>query len=120
MSELLHGLTIPFLLAMFLAINMGGSGTAPAFSAAYGANVIKRSMIPGLFGVFVLLGALLAGTQVSLTLGNGLLDQSFFTPLVRSIILASIGLSIFMKILSVCLLAPANLPYWLLPGRHWL
>ena len=34
MSELINVLTIPFLLAMFLAVAMGGSGTAPAFSAA--------------------------------------------------------------------------------------
>lgn len=61
MSELLSELTIPFLLAMFLAINMGGSGTAPAFSAAYGANVLKRTLIPGLFGIMVLAGALIAG-----------------------------------------------------------
>tara|TARA_R110002051_G_scaffold150662_3_gene223251 strand:- start:12743 stop:13762 length:1020 start_codon:yes stop_codon:yes gene_type:complete len=97
MSELFNVLTIPFLLAMFLAINMGGSGTSPAFSAAYGANVIKRSLIPGLFGIMVLAGALIAGEKVSLTLGKGLLDQSFFTPLNTSIILLSIGLSLLIS-----------------------
>ena len=70
MSELFNPLTIPFLLAMFLAINMGGSGTAPSFSAAYGANVLKRTVIPGLFGIMVLAGALIAGSEVSLTLGK--------------------------------------------------
>ena len=99
MSELFNVLTIPFLLAMFLAINMGGSGTSPAFSAAYGANVIKRSLIPGLFGIMVLAGALIAGEKVSLTLGKGLLDQSFFTPLNTSLILLSIGLSLLISIL---------------------
>ncbi len=102
MSALLSHLTIPFLLAMFLAITMGGSGTAPSFSAAYGANVIKRTMIPGLFGVMVLLGALIAGKEVSLTLGVGLLEQSFFTPIVTSIILLSIALSLlFANLLGV-------------------
>lgn len=96
MSELFSELTIPFLLAMFLAVNMGGSGTAPAFSAAYGANVLKRTLIPGLFGIMVLAGALIAGKEVSLTLGNGLLDHSFFTPLITSIILGSIGLSLLI------------------------
>lgn len=96
MSELINELTIPFLLAMFLAVTMGGSGTALAFSAAYGANVIKRSMIPGLFGIMVLAGALLAGKLVSLTLGNGLLEQSFFTPINTSIILLSVGLSLLV------------------------
>lgn len=96
MSELFNSLTIPFLLAMFLAITMGGSGTAPSFSAAYGANVLKRSLIPGLFGIMVLAGALIAGKEVSLTLGNGLLEQSFFTPLNTSVILLSIGLSVLI------------------------
>lgn len=96
MSELFSELTIPFLLAMFLAVNMGGSGTAPAFSAAYGANVLKRTLIPGLFGIMVLAGALIAGKEVSLTLGNGLLDHSFFTPLITSIILGTIGLSLLI------------------------
>lgn len=102
MSELINVLTIPFLLAMFLAVTMGGSGTAPAFSAAYGANVIKRTLIPGLFGIMVLAGALLAGKQVSLTLGNGLLEQSYFTPLNTSIILLSVALSLlFSNLLGV-------------------
>lgn len=96
MSELLNTLTIPFLLAMFLAVNMGGSGTAPAFSAAFGANVLRRSVIPGLFGIMVLAGALIAGKQVSLTLGNGLLNQSFFTSLNTSVILFSIGVSLLI------------------------
>jgi len=96
MSDLLNVLTIPFLLAMFLAINMGASGTAPSFSAAFGANVLKRTLIPGLFGVMVLAGALLAGKEVSLTLGKGLLEQTFFTPFNTSIILLSIGLSLLI------------------------
>lgn len=96
MSQLLTGLTIPFLLAMFLAINMGGSGTAPAFSAAYGANVLKRGIIPGLFGIMVLAGALIAGKEVSLTLGKGLLEIDYFTPVNTSIILFAIGLSLLI------------------------
>lgn len=96
MSELFTYLTVPFLLAMFLAINMGGSGTAPSFSAAYGSNVIRRQLIPGLFGIMVLAGALIAGKQVSLTLGRGLLAQSHFTPLNTSIILLSISLSLLI------------------------
>lgn len=96
MSELFNVLTIPFLLAMFLAINMGGSGTAPAFSAAYGAKVVKKSMIPGLFGVMVLIGALVAGKEVSLTLGKGLLSSEFFTPFYTSLILLSIGITLLI------------------------
>ena len=118
MSELLNLLTIPFLLAMFLAINMGGSGTAPAFSAAYGADVIKRTMIPGLFGIMVLLGALIAGKEVSLTLGTGLLEQSFFTPLNTSIILLSIGLSLFIA--NVIGVPQSTSQASVLPHQHWM
>ncbi|MCB9230872.1 MAG: inorganic phosphate transporter [Bacteroidia bacterium] len=96
MSDLITLLTLPFLLAMFLAINMGASGTAPAFSPAYGANVLKQSIIPGLFGLMVLAGALLAGKEVSLTLGQGLLAQSYFTPLNTAIFLFSIGASLLI------------------------
>ena len=41
-SPLFSHLLIPFLVAMFLAVNMGGSGTSPAFSAAYGANNVAN------------------------------------------------------------------------------
>src|SRR5690606_34093201 len=61
-----------------------------------GANVIKQTMIPGLFGIMVLAGALLAGKEVSLTLGQGLLEQSYFTPLNTSIVLFSIALSLLI------------------------
>jgi len=37
------------IIGMFLGVNMGASGTAPSFSAAYGANIIKRLAIPGVF-----------------------------------------------------------------------
>jgi phosphate/sulfate permease len=51
----------------------------------------------------VLIGALIAGKEVSLTLGNGLLDQSYFTPLNTSIVLLSIGLSLLIANLLVYL-----------------
>ncbi len=44
----------------------------------------------------VLAGALIAGDKVSLTLGKGLLDQSFFTTVNTSVILFSIGLSVLL------------------------
>jgi len=50
---------IPLLLGKFLAVNMGGSGTTPSFSAAFGSNLIRKNLIPGLFGLFVFLGALI-------------------------------------------------------------
>ncbi|MCA9398538.1 MAG: anion permease [Candidatus Omnitrophica bacterium] len=89
-------LLIPFLTAMFLAINMGGSGTAPAFSSAYGANLIRKDLIPGLFGLFVFAGAILAGKKVALTVGKGILPGELMTLTLTTIILLSVSLSLFL------------------------
>ena len=87
---------IPFIIAIFLAINMGGSGTAPAFSAAYGANIIKRNLIPGLFGIAVFIGAIVGGKETAKTIGKGLLDPEMMTFVIVSIILFSVGLSLLI------------------------
>lgn len=95
-SPLLSHLLIPFILAMFLGITMGGSGTAPSFSAAYGANVIKKSLIPGLFGIMVFIGALVAGKGTAITMGQGLLAPENMTFSVVSIILFSVAISLLI------------------------
>jgi len=89
-------LLIPFIIAMFLAITMGGSGTAPAFSAAYGANVIRKSLIPGLFGIMVFLGAIIAGKGTVTTIGKGLLAPEMMSFTVVSIILFSVAVSLLI------------------------
>lgn len=95
-SPLLSNLLIPFIIAIFLAITMGGSGTAPAFSAAYGANVIKKSLIPGLFGIMVFLGAIIAGKGTATTMGKGLLSPEMMSFTVVSIILFSVAISLLI------------------------
>ncbi|MRT94303.1 inorganic phosphate transporter [Ancylomarina sp. 16SWW S1-10-2] len=87
---------IPFVIAMFLAINMGGSGTGPAFSAAYGANVLKKSLIPGLFGLAVFLGAIIGGKETAKTVGKCLLAPEMMTYTVVSIILFSVAMSLLL------------------------
>ncbi len=57
---------------------MGASGTAPAFSAAYGSEIIPRRWIPGLFGVFVFLGAVIAGGKVVKTISGDLVPAELF------------------------------------------
>ena len=86
---------VPLLVAIFLAMNMGGSGTAPAFSAAYGANVIRRETIPFLFGAFVLLGAVLAGEKVIKTIGGSVLPADQMSMGVVTVVLLASALSIF-------------------------
>jgi phosphate/sulfate permease len=81
---------------------MGGSGTVPAFSAAYGANLISFCLIPLLFGVFVFLGALLAGQKVYATIGKGVIPAHMMSPHLTIIILLSVSLSLFLaNLLSV-------------------
>ncbi len=87
---------VPFLIAMFLAINMGGSGTGPAFSVAYGANVLKKSSIPALFGLMVFLGAIIAGKTTANTIGRGLINPELMNYAQVSIILFSISISLLV------------------------
>ncbi|MCF8224315.1 MAG: inorganic phosphate transporter [Bacteroidales bacterium] len=95
-SPMFNHLLIPFILAMFLALTMGGSGTAPAFSAAYGANVIKKSLIPGLFGIMVFLGAIIAGKGTASTMGKDLLSPDMMTFTVVSVILFSVSIALLV------------------------
>jgi sulfate permease len=87
-------LLIPFFVAIFLAINMGASGTAPAFAAAYGAKLIKKSSIPILFGIFVLLGAFLGGQKVSATMGKEILSPELLNYKTTTIILLAVSISL--------------------------
>ncbi len=89
-------LLIPFIMAMFLAITMGGSGTGPAFSAAYGSNVIRKSIIPGLFGIMVFLGAIIAGKGTATTVGKDILPPEMMSFTIVSIILFSVSVSLLI------------------------
>ncbi len=95
-SPMFSHLLIPFIIAMVLAITMGGSGTAPAFSAAYGANVIRKSLIPGLFGIMVFLGAIMAGKGTATTVGKDLLNPEMMSFTVVSIILFSVAVALLI------------------------
>lgn len=81
---------------VFFAMNMGASGIAPAFAAAYGGKLIKRKQALLLFSVFVVIGAVLLGRNVSLTLGKGLLSQEFLDHNTALIIILSSALSLFL------------------------
>jgi sulfate permease len=96
MSPLFSHLLIPFIAAMFLAINMGGSGTGPSFSAAFGSNAIRKSLIPGLFGLMVFLGAIVAGKATTVTIGKELLNPDLMGFVLVTIILFSVGVSLLI------------------------
>lgn len=75
---------------------MGGSGTGPAFSAAFGANIIKKSWIPGLFGLMVFLGAILAGKATATTIGKEIIPHELMSFPMVSIILFSVSISLLV------------------------
>jgi phosphate/sulfate permease len=91
-----HHVLIPLLAAVFLAINMGGTSISPSFSAAYGSNVIRKSMIPGLFGIMVFLGAMIAGKATASTLGKDLINPELMNWVLVTIILGSVGITLFI------------------------
>ena len=83
-------------IVIFFAINMGASGIAPSFAAVYGGKLIKKKNSLILFGVFVILGAVLLGKNVTLTLGKGLLPKELMSFDAVLIILGSSALSLFL------------------------
>lgn len=87
---------IPFIIGIFFAINMGASGIGPSFSAAYGAQVVRRSIIHGLFGIMVFLGAIISGETTAKTVGTELLNPDNMTYVVVSVILLSVSISLFV------------------------
>lgn len=95
-SPIFHHLLVPFIVSIFLAINMGGSGTAPSFALAYGSGVIRRNLIPGLFGIMVFLGAIIAGKATATTLSSEIVNPERLNYQVTTVILFSIGLSLFL------------------------
>ncbi len=93
---------IPLVFAIFLAINMGASGTSPSFSAVYGADLIRKDLIPGLFGFFVFMGVIIAGEKVVLTIGGGIIPNEIMSLTLTSIVIISIALSLlFANLLNV-------------------
>jgi len=95
-APLFTPLLIPLLVAIFLATNMGASGTSPAFAPAYGADLVRREVIPGLFGLFVFLGAIVAGRKVALTVGRDILPPESLGLSITTVVLLAIGLSLLL------------------------
>src|SRR4030043_703583 len=94
MSPLFNYLLIPLLVAVFLGLNMGGSGTGPSFSVAYGSNIIRPSLIPGLFGIMVFLGAILAGKATATILLIASVTRGIPTSLVQLNTAGIIGIGV--------------------------
>ena len=81
---------------IFFAMNMGGSGIAPSFAATWGGKLIKKRQALLMFAIFVILGGVLLGRGVSVTLGKNLVPQKFLNADVVLIILCAAALSLFL------------------------
>jgi len=80
------------LIACFVAFNIGGSTTGPAFGPAIGANVLSKTTAGALMGVAFFVGAYTIGRRVVDTLGTELVhDPSVFTLEASIIVLFFIG-----------------------------
>lgn len=82
-------------LGLFFAVNIGASGTAAAMGAAYGSGAVRRNAALALVAICALGGAVLAGSEVSTTIGKGLLTGNQSTAAVAAVILASASLTLF-------------------------
>ncbi len=114
-------------IVIFFALNMGGANIAAAFGGAYGSNIIKRKKAILLFGIFVILGALLLGKFVSKTLSKGIIPEELIDFNVVLIILFSATSSLFLanllkvpqstSLVTVGAIAGAGLHFGKLVGR---
>lgn len=86
---------ILFLVVIFFAINMGGSTIAPSFAVNYCSKIVTRKKAVLLFGIFVVLGAVLLGYNVTKTLAGGILPKQYIDMNVALIILVSASLGLF-------------------------
>ena len=95
MIELL--LVVGVLVAMFVAYNIGGSTTGPAFGPAVGADAISKTTAAALMGVFFFLGAWTIGRNVVTKLGTELVvDASVFTLESSIAVLFFIGVALLL------------------------
>ncbi|MCA9401498.1 MAG: inorganic phosphate transporter, partial [Candidatus Omnitrophica bacterium] len=85
-----------FALAIFFAINMGGGNFSTCFAAAYGGKVLTRRWSIILFMVFVIIGAVIFGQRVTLTLAKDIVPAELITDKAVMIIFFSAGLSMFI------------------------
>ncbi|SDM44628.1 inorganic phosphate transporter, PiT family [Halogranum gelatinilyticum] len=83
--------------AMFVAYNIGGSTTGPAFGPAVGADAISKPVAAGLMGVFFFIGAWTLGRNVVTKLGSELVvDTGVFTLEASIAVLFFIGIALLV------------------------
>lgn len=82
-------------LGFFFALNIGASGTAAAMGAAYGAGAIRRRPALWLVAICAMMGSVLVGQHVAVTLGKGLLPPVPLPAVAAAVILAAAAATLF-------------------------
>lgn len=89
-------------IVVIFAMSMGASNLAPSFAALFGAGLIKHKQAVGLFTIFVLAGAVLAGHKVVNTLGREIVPAQYMSlEVVIVILIAAVAGLIIANILRV-------------------
>jgi sulfate permease len=82
--------------SIFFALNMGGAGFSPSFSAALGAGIIRRGPALLLFTICVGLGAVLIGGNVARTLGSDLVPPATIDRQTALVVIGSATAALFV------------------------
>jgi len=85
------------IMSLFFAMNIGASGAAASMGVAYGSGAIPNKRIALLIcGIAIFLGALIGGSEVVKTIGEGLIPSSLLNAQIVLIILSSAAIALFI------------------------
>jgi PiT family inorganic phosphate transporter len=90
-------LAVGIVVAAFVGVNIGGSGTGVAFGPAVGSELVSKVVAGGLMSIFVLFGGWTIGRRVVDTLGAGLLSGNPFTLRTSIVVLFFVGGALFVS-----------------------
>ena len=87
------------IMSLFFAMNIGASGAAASLGVAYGSGAIPKKRVALLIcAVAIFLGAVIGGSEVVKTVGEGLIPSEILDAKIVLIILSSAALSLFIQI----------------------
>lgn len=86
-----------FALAIFFAMNMGGASFAACFATTYGSKILRAKISIIFFISCVILGSVLFGKNVSVTLGKDVIPSELISQKSLFVIFLSAGFSMFIS-----------------------
>lgn len=83
-------------IAVFFAMNIGGSGSASSMAAAFGGGVLSKRAALGLTALFAFLGAAVASQAVIKTVSGGIVPRDLFSVDASIAVLIAASICIFV------------------------